>query len=163
MLAAVPTSHSGLFRLVGRLLMSAAAAGLAAAVLGGCTSHAPLRTQISDWAGTSNIVGLDQQVGLDLSAIAKARPSSSPGTMQTLCLVLNDDAGAAYDELPTPDQQLTNELNDAYVALDRGATDCNQGESAGNRSLVGQAFSEIAKGTAYLHQASSLLASFGVH
>ena len=162
MLAAVPTPHSA-FRLVGRPLAYAAAIGVAAIALSGCASHAPLRTQISDWAGTSGIVGLDQQVTADLSAITKARPVASPGTMQTLCLVLNDDAGAAYDELPSPDQQLTNELNAAYMELDRGATDCGQGESTADRALIGQAFSEIARGTADLRQASSLLASFGVH
>ncbi len=133
-----------------------------AVVLAGCASHAPLRTQVSDWAGTSGIVSLDQQVLDDLSAITKGRAQSSAGAIKTLCDVLNDDAGAAYDELPTPDQQLTNEMNNAFVLLDKGATDCDSGESSGNRSLVDKSFDEMSRGEGELQQAVRLMATFGV-
>ena len=45
--------------------------------------------------------------------------------MRTICGGLASDVGTAYVTLPTPDQTLTNDLNDADTAVVNASTSCS--------------------------------------
>jgi hypothetical protein len=144
-----------------RLLLLAVPAA-AAFSLGACSAAGgTLQQRVASWAGQSGIVSLDAQVADDVSSFRQALAAGETGTARDLCSSLNDDAGAAYDELPSPDRQLTGLLNAADTALDQGAVDC-EAALGGKRDLLATALREIREGSASLRAADLRLQSFGV-
>jgi hypothetical protein len=91
----------------------------------------------------------------DTGDLLKARAEHKSLYVTTLCSVLYDDAEAAYVELPSPDQTLTDELNTAYLDIANGADAVHDGDA-------GKGYAEVAAGSASLSAATRLLASFGV-
>jgi hypothetical protein len=118
---------------------------------------------VSSWATQSGIVGLDATVAADVHDFEGALAAGKQGTARTLCGVLEEDVGPAYDELPSPDQQLTNDLNGAYLTLGQGADDCYRALGGGNKALLTKSLGEIRSGSGLLAAADARLESFGVH
>jgi hypothetical protein len=119
-------------------------------------------SRVAQWASLSGIQGLDQTVESDLGDLAKARAEHKSLYVKTLCQVLYDDVEQAYVELPSPDQQLTNKLNDAYLNIGNGANDCYAGLGGSDARQANKGYAEVAVGTASLSAATRRLASLGV-
>ena len=59
----------------------------------------------------------------------------APAAIKTVCALLTNDAETAIGNLPTPDDQLTNDLNTAYEKGAAAGDDCYDG-AAGNARLL---------------------------
>ena len=66
------------------------------------------------------------------------------GSVRTVCALLTNDAETAIGNLPTPDTQLTDELNTAYEDAAAAGDDCYNG-ACGNASLLRRSAAERAK------------------
>jgi hypothetical protein len=75
--------------------------------------------------------GLDAdiaQIRTDAANVAKIEKiPGSPGAIRTNCAVLDLDTENANQNLPSPDQGLTTDLTNAYVAEIQAAQDCYHG------------------------------------
>jgi hypothetical protein len=104
----------------------------------------PTATQVSDWMTTSGGGAAIGQVEVDGRnvdlAIARHDPASA---IRTVCALLTNDAQTAIGNLPTPDSQLTDDLNQAYEDAAGAGTDCYNGASGG--ALLRRSASERAK------------------
>jgi hypothetical protein len=138
-------------------LVLLAATGALAAGCGG-------RPTLSQWASSSGVVGLDSTVAGDVHDIVGATKAHRPALeITTICDALYSDANQAYDSvLPTPDQQITNALSQAYVDLVNGAQDCSTSVGGSNAAAIAHAYEELNTGNALLSNATSDLASLGV-
>jgi hypothetical protein len=127
--------------------------------LGGCAG----RATVGQWARSSGVIGLDNTVASDVHGIMGAAAQHKPAELiVTICDALFSDASQAYDSvLPTPDNQVTNELDTAYVHLENGAQDCSTSVGS-NASSAAHAYKEIEKGITDLQVATQRLASLGV-
>lgn len=137
---------------------------LCAAALGGCARSAGTPAQqLSSWAGSSGIIGDDAEVIADVKGFEGALAAGKTLTAKTVCDALYDDASQAYDELPSPDEQVTNLLGDAFSELANGANNCDLALGGSeNRTLLAQAERQIDEGSADLQAADRRLASFGI-
>jgi hypothetical protein len=146
-------------------LLVGTAAGLLLGVGLGACGHlsGTLRQQVTSWSSSTGIVGLDETVAGDVTDFDGALKAGKTETAKTICAALEDDASQAYVELPSPDTNLTNLLNDAFVALGQGGQDCFNALGDGNKSELTKSQGEIASGASYLTQGGDLLASFGVN
>jgi hypothetical protein len=146
-----------------RALVAAAACLVLGVALGACAHlSGTLRQQVSSWSSSTGIVGLDETVASDVHDFEGALAAHKTETAKTICGALQDDASQAYVELPSPDTNLTNLLNNAYVTLGQGAQDCYNALGDGNQSELSKSLQEIHSGSTYLTQGGDLLASFGV-
>jgi hypothetical protein len=66
---------------------------------------------------------------------------NAPGAIRTVCALLTNDALTAIGNLPTPDDQLTNDLNNAYEVASAAGDDCYKG-SSGDAALLRRSASE---------------------
>ena len=83
----------------------------------GCTvdRSAPTATQVSDWMTTSGDGAAIGQVEVDSRNVDLALSRHDPSAaIRTVCALLTTDAQTAIGNLPTPDSQLTDDLNQAY-------------------------------------------------
>ena len=123
------------------------AALLVLSLLGaGCTvdRSAPTATQVSDWMTTSGDGAAIGQVEVDSRNVDLALSRHDPSAaIRTVCALLTTDAQTAIGNLPTPDSQLTDDLNQAYEDAASAGTDCYNGASGG--ALLGRSASERAK------------------
>ncbi len=118
-------------------LVVAALVGVAA--LAGCAGpeeSGPPSARVSAWLSTAaggaaiGAIEVDSR-NIDL-ALAHHQPAAS---IKTVCALLTNDAETAIGNLPTPDTQLTNELNAAYEDGAAAGDHCYQGAS-GNQALM---------------------------
>jgi hypothetical protein len=112
----------------------------------GCSvdSSAPTAAQVSDWMTTSGDGAAIGQVELDSRNIGLALSRHDPAAaIRTVCALLTTDAQTAIGNLPAPDNQLTDDLNQAYEDAASAGTDCYNGASGGR--LLGRSASERAK------------------
>jgi hypothetical protein len=119
---------------------------LGSLLLSGCTldQSGPPATQVSDWISTSAAGAAIGQVQVDSRNIGLALSRHDPpSAIKTVCALLTTDAQTAIGNLPTPDTQLTNELNSAYQDAAAAGTDCYNGSSGG--ALLARSASERAK------------------
>ena len=88
---------------------------------------------MSDGAGGSGIgtVEVDSK-NVDL-ALSK---HNKPAAIKEVCALLSNDAQTAIGNLPTPDQQLTDDLNTAYEDATAAGDDCFNG-AGGNEAAAG--------------------------
>jgi hypothetical protein len=135
-----------------------------ALLLGGCAREGgTLQQRITSWTSSSGIIGLDQTVVDDVSGFEGALAAGKNLTAKTVCDALWDDASQAYLALPSPDQQLTNDLDTADLSLSQGANDCDLALGGSeNKTLLDKALGEIRTGSAALQAADTQLQSFGV-
>ena len=64
-----------------------------------------------------------------------------PAAIRTVCALLTNDAQTAIGNLPTPDTQLTDDLNTAYEDAAAAGNDCYNG-AAGNAALLRRSAAE---------------------
>lgn len=150
-----------------RLLLTVAIAtltiGLAAVTLSACSpAGGSVTVQVSQWASQTGISGLDSTVAGDVHDIEGARRADKPLTVRTLCGVLEEDVGQAYDQLPSPDGAITTDLDSAYLALGQGANECYSAAADGDTKALGSAYAEIESGSRHLSAGTARLAALGV-
>jgi hypothetical protein len=144
-------AHDVLAWLTGRgspLLVGWSVALVGALLLTGCAGQdqtGPPAARVSSWvtgAGGGAAVGtlsVDSR-NVDL-ALARKDPAAA---IRTVCALLTTDAETAIGNLPTPDSQLTTDLNRAYEDAAAAGDACFKGAS-GTASLLRQSSVERAR------------------
>jgi hypothetical protein len=117
-------------------------------ILAGCAGpeeSGPPAARVTAWmsgAGGGAAVGALQvdsrNIGYALSR------HDTPAAIKTACALLTNDAETAIGNLPTPDTQLTDELNSAYEDAAAAGDACYQGAS-GQSSLLRKSATERSK------------------
>lgn len=128
-----------------RLAAMAAVILLGSAALAGCAGQdqsGPPAARVSTWVtgaegGTAiGTLEVDSR-NVDLALTHH----QSAAAIREVCALLTNDAQTAIGNLPTPDTQLTNDLNAAYEDAAAAGDDCYKG-STGNTSLLRRSASE---------------------
>lgn len=133
-----------------------------AAALAGCAGFtgSPAH-QVAEWANGASLSANDGYIVADVKDIDEGIASRQLTATHTACDGLGTDAGTAYGELPTPDTELTNELNNAYLDFTDAAQKCSDA-----KSFSGTGFSaydrEIARAESAFAAANRRLRHFGV-
>lgn len=130
--------------------------------LAGCTSYtgSPAH-QIAEWASIATVTSNNQLVVQDIAALRLSIRKDLLKDVTSNCAGLAFDAGTAYDNLPTPDKALTNELNVAYVDFTNAGTSCAAASDVHSHPVTA-AMATIAVGVVALDQATRRLAAAGV-
>ena len=95
-------------------------------LLGACGGSYPgttLSAHVSGWATSTGFTGAVSQLQGDLRRVAGYTPASG-SSWKTDCDVLVTDALGANQNLPSPDQRLTDLLDAAYSAAGSAGHDC---------------------------------------
>jgi len=121
----------------------ATAAGLAVLVvaggLGGCAGQEQSGTpaqRVSTWmgggggSGIGNVEVATRNVDLALSQ------HNSAAAIREVCSLLSNEAQTSIGNLPAPDDQLTNQLDAAYMVATSAGDDCYHGASGDSRLLA---------------------------
>ncbi len=146
-----------------RRLLSAVAALAVAFGLAGCSPYSgTTATRVQQWARQNSFASDNDLVVNDIADVYKAVKAGSVQTVTTICGGLAIDVGTAYETLPSPDQALTNYLNDADTAIVNAATSCSRISSLGSRTMR-RDLAVLMKGISDLHKAERLIGSLGVH
>jgi hypothetical protein len=133
------------------------AAGVLVAVsLAGCAGQEQSGTpaqRVSTWvdggAGGSGIGTVEVDLrNVDLALSKHNRPAA----IREVCALLSNDAQTAIGNLPAPDGQLTEDLNDAYTVATSAGDDCYDG-AGGNGSLEARSTAERTRTMALLEVA----------
>jgi hypothetical protein len=134
------------------VLVAVAVPLLLAACAGAEMSGTPAH-RISTWvsgAGAGSAIGA---IEADNAAIDKALAThSAAGIIRTACALLSNDSSAGNSDLPTPDDQLTTALENAYQVEYSAGNNCYSG-AGGNASLLRRSADERRQGAADLAQA----------
>jgi len=129
--------------------------GLTSAGCAGLEASGSLSQQVTTWEqGTSfgSTVGTLQADDARVTTVVDEHRGT--GALHADCGVLTTDAEAANSNLPTPDQQLTDELTKAYTLEYNAGVDCYQA-GATNRRLLAQSLRERVQARASLAAALS--------
>jgi hypothetical protein len=113
----------------------------------GCTldQTGSLSSQVQGWMKTAAAGAAIGQVEDDSRNVGAAiSDHNSPAQIKTACALLTTDAQTAIGNLPTPDTQLTDQLNTAYEDAAGAGNDCFNG-AGGNTSLMHRSADERAK------------------
>jgi hypothetical protein len=133
-------------------LVAVAVPLLLAACAGAEMSGTPAQ-RISTWvsgAGAGSAIGA---IEADNAAIDKALAThSAAGVIRTACALLSNDSSAGNSDLPTPDDQLTTALENAYQVEYSAGNNCYSG-AGGNASLLRRSADERRQGAADLAHA----------
>jgi len=117
--------------------------------------------QVAEWANGASLSTNDGYIVADVKDIDQGIASRQLIATHTACDGLGTDAGTAYGELPTPDSELTNELNNAYLDFTNAAQKCSDA-----RSFAGTGFAayerEIARAESAFNAANRRLHHFGI-
>lgn len=120
---------------------------ICAALASGCTldQSGPPAAQLSAWMTTSGGGAAIGQVAVDSRNIDLALSHhNAAAALRTVCALLTNDAQTAIGDLPSPDTQLTGQLNAAYEDAAAAGNDCYNGAN-GNESLLRRSSTERAK------------------
>jgi hypothetical protein len=110
-----------------------------AAALGGCAGQEQSGTpahRVTTWmdsvggSGIGNVEVASRNVDLVLAG------HNSAAAVREACALLSNEAQTAIGNLPAPDDQLTTQLNDAYVVATAAGGDCYNGAAGDPRLLV---------------------------
>jgi hypothetical protein len=97
-------------------------------VLGACSNQSTTAQRVTSWVGSTGLDADIAQIRTDAANVAKIEKiPGSPGAIRTNCAVLDLDTENANQNLPSPDQALTTDLTNAYVAEIQAAQDCYHG------------------------------------
>jgi hypothetical protein len=151
--------HLGLRRTDGsrvRLLPVVAALVIGAIALGGCAGQEQsgdpaqrVSTWVDQGGGGSSVGNLEvdaKNVDLALSQHNK------PAAIREVCDLLSNDGQTGVGNLPTPDQELTTDLDNAYIEATDAGGDCYSG-AGGNAALMSKSATERARMVALLNVA----------
>jgi outer membrane murein-binding lipoprotein Lpp len=130
-----------------RVALVTVVAVAAAALLGGCAgqeqSGSPAH-RVSTWidggggSGIGNVEVASRNVDLVLAK------HNSPAAVREACALLSNEAQTSIGNLPAPDDQLTNQLNAAYLVATAAGDDCYHG-SSGDARLLARSAAERAR------------------
>lgn len=149
----------------GRVRSAAAALALlcvGSACLEGCAPADQLGTsahRVSTWVSEEAAGGSIGTVEVDIRNVDLAFRQRDPsGEIKTVCALLAYDSGLGNGNLPTPDQQLTNDLSTAYTTAYEAGDDCYRG-AGGNPKLLGTSASDRRSAITQLSVAVSRIAA----
>ena len=132
-------------------------------MLAGCTSYTGSKAnQVRQWASLSSVSANDKLVVQDIAAIKRSIRAKQLKDVTSNCSGLVFDTGTAYGNLPSPDNNLTNELNVAYEHFANAGSSCAALGSL-RSTRMRAALATIATGVVALDKATRLLAADGVH
>jgi hypothetical protein len=93
----------------------------------------PPATQVANWMSTSGSGADIGQVEADSDNVTYVLAHhETPSQIKTACALLTTDAQTGIGNLPTPDTELTDDLNNAYEDAAAAGTDCYHGASGGS-------------------------------
>jgi hypothetical protein len=131
-------------------------------LLGGCTSYSgTTANQVRQWAAQSDVTYNNSILVQDVDHLQRSIAARDLKKITTNCDGLAYDTGTAYGNLPTPDNTLTNELNDAYQRFFAAGNGCSQAGSV-DSPRVGRALRDSSKGLRLLAIATRHLDRDGV-
>lgn len=135
---------------------------VSALVLAGCSTYSGGTTQqVREWANSAPWDQDNQTIEGDLTDLGNGLRERELRPLRTACAAFPADVSALYNTLPTPDNELTNELNTALTDFDKAATDCYDAKSF--TSAPFHAYErELAAGKTAYHAAQQRLLTFGV-
>ncbi|MGD0083876.1 MAG: hypothetical protein ABSD78_11840 [Acidimicrobiales bacterium] len=141
----------------------AVAAGLVvvACLLAGCGYSGTPDQKVQEWAKQSSFVSDNDTLVDDIVRVHRAVKIGTAEQLRTICGGFAYDVGTAYDTLPTPDQALTNDLNQADTAFLAAATTCGDVSSVTSPAMKG-VVRNINSGLGALERAQRLLQSLGL-
>jgi len=154
--------------MAGRRVRAAAVAVAAlgvAGTLGGCAGQEQSGTQaqrVATWMGSvggsgiGNVEVATRNVDLALST------HNSAAAVREVCSLLSNEAQTSIGNLPAPDDQLTNQLNSAYVVATSAGDDCYNGAS-GDARLLARSAAERTRALAELSTAVGYVRSVTGH
>jgi hypothetical protein len=123
-------------------------------LISGCGTPTNTTSQrVSSWVSSTSLVGDINQIKTDASNVAKVEGLGNPGAIRTNCAVLDLDTENANQNLPSPDQQLTDDLSNTYTAEIQAAQDCFHGAGK-SKMLIDRG--KIAQAAAYADMTQSL-------
>jgi len=120
------------------------AAVAAAALLGGCAGQEQSGTpahRVATWidggggSGIGNVEVASRNVDLVVAE------HNAPAAVREACALLSNEAQTAIGNLPAPDDQLTNQLNTAYMDATAAGDDCYNG-AGGDAQLLARSAKE---------------------
>ncbi len=114
----------------GRVAVTVSSIALLALVLGACAGPDETGTmaqRVSAWASSTGFTGEIGTISADIDRVARVAAHGSPGAIRADCAVLSSDTAEAHQNLPTPDQGLTETLVRAYGEASNAAEDCYAG------------------------------------
>jgi hypothetical protein len=147
-----PARRSGGRRLA-HLGAPALALVLGAAALAGCAGQEQsgdpaqrVATWVAQGGGGSSVGNLEVEArNIDL-ALAR---HDQPAAIREVCALLSNDAQTGIGNLPTPDQELTTDLDNAYLAGTAAGDDCYKGAD-GDAALLAKSAAERVRMVALL-------------
>ena len=109
-------------------------------VLAGCAAQEASGTpahQVTAWVNGAGAGGSIGTVEVDIKNVNLAfHQHDPPGEIRSVCGLLVDDSGTANGNLPTPDQQLSDDLSNAYATAYDAGTDCYNGANGDQKLLA---------------------------
>jgi hypothetical protein len=132
------------------------------AVLGGCAPYTgtPVH-KVHEWVAQNAFVSDNDTVVNDVIRVREAVKIGTVKQVVTICGGFASDVGTTYTTLPTPDQELTNDLNAADVLFVDASTACS-GVSSVTSPVMKSSLAKLTSGLVYLVKAQRRLRSFGV-
>jgi hypothetical protein len=123
----------------------------------------PPAARVSAWVSTAGGGAAIGTVEVDSANIDHAiAHHSSPAAIKTVCALLTNDAETAIGNLPTPDTQLTDDLNNAYEDGAAAGDDCYRGAS-GSKALMRRSATERKKLVPLLAAATDRMSAITGH
>ncbi len=136
--------------------LGAVAIALAAAACGGPSATLPARLRA--WQSGSLYSGDQGYIAQDIREIATGIRKGPLVALHTACDGLGVDAANAYGELPTPDSELTTDLNDEYLSAENAAQLCSTAATR-HGGRIERYLSLIARAERNLHAAHARIAT----
>jgi hypothetical protein len=125
-------------------IAAVAAVALAAAALAGCAGEEQSGTpahRVAVWVGGAAGGTSIGTVDVDTRNVARIIDGhNSSAAVKEACALLTNDAETAVGNLPTPDTDLTDDLNNAYTAAAAAGDDCYDGPA--DRGLLAKSARE---------------------
>ncbi len=127
------------------------------ALLASCGGRTPTAAQrVSSWVSSSTLSADIAQIRTDAANVAKVEAIGNPGAIRTNCAVLDLDTENANQNLPSPDQELTEELSNGYTAEIQAAQDCYHGAGK-SKTLISRGMIAQSAADADIDQALALV------
>jgi len=118
---------------------------LGGTVLGGCAEGGTTAQQVTSWVNDQGGGSSIGNVEVDSRNVDLAfQKHNSPSAIREVCDLLSNDAQAGVGNLPSPDQELTDDLDNAFIDATAAGDDCYKG-AGGNAVLLARSTSERAR------------------
>lgn len=153
---------TGRWALPRRRVLGAVLGVVLGVVLAGCAGYSGTpRQQVQEWASANSYKANERQVVSDADRLERAQRQGTVLQLRTVGEGLSSDTGTLYQTLPTPDQELTSELNRASQNFFHAGETCADAPSTHTARVV-RAMAEVRSGLKELAAARQRFAHFGV-